>query len=158
MVDMMTPAVAEPIYDMKPMVVPPEEQSDIADLHHVLENSQTKGRFRLVTPDEVDIAIPESLYQILARVAQVMANGDAVTVIPVSQQLTVQQAADILNVPRPYMLALLQQGEIPSVAVGADKLIHNKDVLVYKEKRDRQRQIALDDLAQLSQLYGEYEG
>jgi len=83
-----------------------------------------------VTPDEVDVAIPESLHQILAWVAQVMANGDAVTVIPVSQQLTVQQAADILNVPRPYMLGLLEQGEIPFVAAGSERLIHNRDVLV----------------------------
>jgi len=110
MADMTTLAIEEPIYDMKPIVAPPEQQADIEALYHLLENEQTKGHLRLVTPDEVDVAIPESLHQILAWVAQVMANGDAVTVIPVSQQLTVQQAADILNVPRPYMLGLLEQG------------------------------------------------
>jgi len=158
MVDMTTLAVEEPVYDMKPLVAPPEQEADIAALYHVLENSQTKGDLRLVTPDEVDVAIPESLRQILARVVQVMASGDGVSVVPVSQRLTVQQAADILNVPRPYMLGLLQQGEIPFVATGTEKLIHIKDVLIYKEKRDRQRRVALDNLAELSQMYGEYEG
>ena len=75
--------------------------------------------------------------------------GDAVALVPVSQMLTTQQAADILNVSRPFLISLLDRGDIEYSMVGRHRRIKADTLFDYKSQRDNKRAKALDELGEL---------
>ena len=111
---------------------------------------------QLVGPGGESIEIPESVFYVLERITEVLASGDAITVVPVGKELTTQQAANLLNVSRQYLVRLLDQGEIPFRRTGKHRRLRVEDVLAYRERRDRDRKAALDELAQQSEEFGGY--
>jgi len=72
--------------------------------------------------------------------------GDGVTFVPISKQLTTQQAADILNVSRPFLIKLLEAGKIPFDKVGRHRRIRARDLFDYKRTRHDERAKAMADL------------
>jgi excisionase family DNA binding protein len=71
--------------------------------------------------------------------------------------MTTQQAADFLNVSRPYLIKLLEQGEIPHIKVGTHRRVPFQDLMKYKEQRDSKRRQALQELIEMSEEAGLYE-
>jgi excisionase family DNA binding protein len=147
---------------MTPVAVPPEQQAQVAALSRALEGmSHTPQRrapkCKLVGPKGETIALPESVFYVLERVAEVMARGDSITVVPVGRELTTQQAADLLNVSRQYLVRLLEEGRIPFRKTGKHRRLRIEAVLGFKEKRDRDRRAGLRELSQLSQEFGGYD-
>jgi excisionase family DNA binding protein len=115
------------------------------------------ARARIVSPTGVEIPLPEPMFHLLARIAEVLARGDAVTIVPVGQELTTQQAADLLNVSRQYLVRLLDASELPFTRTGGKhRRLRIEDVLAYKAKRDHEREQALDELAAMTQDMGGY--
>ncbi|MEW6475237.1 MAG: helix-turn-helix domain-containing protein [Actinomycetota bacterium] len=92
------------------------------------------------------------LIEVLAQVA----NGNAVTVAPVHAELTTQQAADLLNVSRPFLIKLLEDRQIPYRRVGNRRKVLLTDLLEYKRKDDEYRRSIADELAREAQDLGLY--
>lgn len=118
-----------------------------------IENSHAK----LVGADGEAIHLPDSVYQVLRQVVHAMASGQAISIVPQESEMTTQQAAEVLNVSRPYLIKLLEQGEIPHIKVGTHRRIRSQDLMTYKQQRDTKRSKLLDELIQESQDMGFYE-
>ena len=93
------------------------------------------------------IELPAPAVRLLQRVLAEMSAGNAVTLIPVRAELTTRQAADILNVSRPYLIGLLEQGKIPYRKVGTHRRIRFLDLTDYRRRMDMESRQALEKLA-----------
>jgi excisionase family DNA binding protein len=102
------------------------------------------------TADE-PLVLPHASVELLSGILREMAKGNAVTLIPVDAELTTQQAAELLNVSRPFLIEQLDNGSIPHRQAGAQRRVLFKDLMEYKQKMDQKRRRALDELTALSQ-------
>jgi len=147
---------------MSPVAAPPEQRAQVAALARAIEGMIEPRKRRaptckLVGPDGATTAIPESVFYVLERVAEVLARGDSLTVVPVGKELTTQQAADLLNVSRQYLVRLLDDGRIPFRKTGKHRRLRIEDVLAFGEQRDRDRRAGLRELSRLTQEFGGYD-
>lgn len=146
---------------MTPVAAPDEQLEAVAALLQLLEHAQRGGRteraYSVVGPNGTVLDIPASVLVLFERVIEVLARGDAITLVPVGKALTTQQAANILNVSRQYLVQLLDDGRIPHSKTGTHRRVRFDDVLAFKRQRDRDRMASLDDLARLTQEFGGYE-
>jgi len=143
------------VKESEPIFAPKSDATIMKQLDEEL--AQNQGVAKLVTLQGSEIRLPYSILKALMEVVHEMARGNAVRVMPIHAELTTQQAAELLNVSRPFLVSLLEQGEIKFRKVGTHRRILLEDLLVYKDRRDRERLSALDELAKEDQRLGLYE-
>ena len=104
-------------------------------------------------PDsDIQIVVPSFVLSFLIEVLTQVANGNAVTVAAVHAELTTQQAAELLNVSRPFLIKLLEDRRIPHRRVGNRRKVLLTDLLDYKRKDDAYRRSIADELTREAQV------
>lgn len=91
--------------------------------------------------------LPRPIYDLLVRVASALQEGKVISLVPETQELTTQAAANILGVSRPHLIKLLESNQLAYDMVGTHRRIKMKDLMAFQQERDRKRRLALDDLS-----------
>lgn len=136
-------------------VISPQLEAQSIELERIL--SVKGSQAKLVGANGEKITIPEPIYQVLLQVVHAMASGKAISIIPQQQELTTQQAAEYLNISRPYLIKLLEQGDIDYIKVGSHRRVRFDDLMKYKQQRDTKRREGLKELTQFLQDEGFYD-
>lgn len=104
--------------------------------------------------DGRDLILPRMALNLLRDLLTEMAQGNAVTVVPTHASLTTQEAANLLNVSRPHLVKLLEEGKLAFTKAGAHRRIRYQDLIAYRQQRDQRSQQLLDELAAQAQEHG----
>lgn len=150
---MTMPAFAEELGSRLPSA---NEKAAANQLRQILAAQASGDATLRVLDDEkkpTEVTITPGLSRLLMELLRHVGRGDAVTLVPVSQMLTTQQAADILNVSRPFLISLLEKGEIKFDTVGRHRRVKAVDLFEYKRARDDKRAKALSSLAEMDAEY-----
>lgn len=128
---------------------------DIAD---AAARALPDGRVVVIPTNKQDepVSLPESIVSVLAEILDHARRGEHVRVIADDEEITTQQAADLLNVSRPYLVGLVDQGKIPSRKVGPRRRLKLADVLLYRDVDRARRLEAVSTLAAEAQELGIY--
>jgi len=140
----------------EPIIAPQRERRALERIDEAL-SPRKRGVARLRGPRGEEMIIPQSLYAVLLQAVKQLMSGRAVSIMPVTAELTTQQAADLLNVSRPFVVQLLEQGVIPFHKAGTHRRVYLKHLLAYRRKRDQAAQKALGRLVAEAQELGIYD-
>jgi excisionase family DNA binding protein len=138
-------------------ITPTELEKEIAReaIHPVLCRLRASDGVRVHLVEEGEkgaaITLPKSAARLLYRILTEMAFGNTMTLVPVPAELTTQQAADLLNVSRPFLVKLLEEGQIPYRTVGTYRRVRFDDLMAYKKQIDEKRLKTLDELTAQAQ-------
>ena len=106
------------------------------------------------TPQEPPIRIPAPAARLLVQILDEMSRGNAVKLLPIHAELTTQEAAELLNVSRPTLIRLLNEGKMEFHKVGTHRRVPFKSALAYKKQIDKERKAALTELVAYDQELG----
>ena len=142
---------------LQEQVLPDSEAAALAhasagELSHLLATLPEAERAS-VKLDGHDLILPRQALALLRDILVEMAQGNAVTIVPTHAELTTQEAANILNVSRPHLVKLLNEGVIAYSKTGTHRRIRYQDLMAYKAERDQRSKEALDALTEQAQQF-----
>jgi excisionase family DNA binding protein len=145
----------------QPIVVSETDKTTLDKIEALLDKSLNEKKAlhlpKLVGSEGEEVALPETLTQALLSLVDYLGQGQAVSLIPLQNELTVQQAADLIDVPRSHIIKSLKKGEIPFREIGKQRKIKLEEVLTYQQKLRTNRRKLLTEITQLSQELGLYD-
>jgi excisionase family DNA binding protein len=100
------------------------------------------------------IELPTSALRLLVDILAELAEGNAVKVVPIHAELTTQEAADMLNVSRPHLVKLLEEGALAFHRTGKHRRVRFADLMAYKTRRDQASEDVMAELARQAQELG----
>ena len=134
-----------------------EAQNALRVLSKVAAKRRTPRTLVVKTDSEespLSVTVPRDAFDLFLEILGQMANGNAVTIVPVHAELTTQQAADLLNVSRPFLVKLIDDGKLPARLVGTHRRIKAADLQKYREEDQARRNTTIDELAAEAQKHG----
>ncbi|GGO47147.1 helix-turn-helix domain-containing protein [Streptomyces lasiicapitis] len=147
--------------DVRPVKLPDEKQESanqaLSRVRDYLAEHQDASQVRVTVQDGVDrepLVLPREAVELLASLLAHLGAGRAVSIVPSDAELTTQQAADMLNVSRPFLIGLLDAEEIEYRTVGSHRRITASSLLEYQRRDDHRRRLVADELTQLGQEMG----
>jgi excisionase family DNA binding protein len=125
----------------------PVSDAQVSRVHDFLTAHEAgQARYFLVgSAPEDRVELPIEVYRVLRKVVDALRQGLAVTVAPLTQTLTTQQAADLLGVSRPTVIKLLDRGKIPFERTGTHRRVLLRDLLEYRDQRRAEQYAALEE-------------
>jgi excisionase family DNA binding protein len=147
----MSPAISE----HQTITATTEDRADLLKLEDLLAHLQPEAiTLQLVGRSGEAIALPPPVFNLLHQMVHELLQGNSVTITPIHKELTTQEAADILNVSRQYLVELLEAQTIPYTKVGTHRRIRFGDLMNYKTDRDTHRRAGLSQMTKKSQKLG----
>jgi excisionase family DNA binding protein len=113
-------------------------------------------RLRVEEPDAASqsVVVPTVAFQLLLKILNELGDGNTVRVVAGHTDLTTGEISELLNVSRPYVIKLLDEGKIPSHLVGTHRRARLKDVLDYRDEHYKARKTILDQMSVIDQELG----
>jgi excisionase family DNA binding protein len=143
-----------------PTIAPEQEALLAHAAARAIETSEAAGqvglRMQLTHAGEevTTLDMPPAAIALIRRLLKDMGEGKAVTLVTDEPEITTEQAAKLLHVSRPYVVGLVDKGQLPARNVGKQRRLLLKDVLAYKRDNEAKRREALGELAALDQELG----
>ncbi|HUB25338.1 MAG TPA: excisionase family DNA-binding protein [Tepidisphaeraceae bacterium] len=131
-----------------------ESSRRLSKISHRRSNKNLQFRVRAQGGAEEVISVPSAAFKLFADLLRYMAKGNGVALVPLDSEVTTQQAANLLNVSRPFLIDQLEKRLIPFRKVGTHRRVLIRDLMTYKRRMDRNRLKALDELSSLDQKLG----
>ena len=140
----------------KPNTVMPSEQdarlaTESSRILSAFDGKQDGNEFRVKLEGGEELRLPSAVKTLLIHLLTEMSRGNAVKIIPIHAELTTQEAADYMNVSRPFLVGLLEKGEIKFHMVGTHRRVKFEDLSAYKRKKDAERDAAMAELTKQAQ-------
>lgn len=131
----------------------PAQQKEVQQSVNSLKQirSSKNSVFLTVSEDSTPITLPSGAVSYLEQILEHMSKGENVSIVPESQRLTTQQAADFMNVSRPHVVKLMETGVLPFTKVGKHRRVDSRDLKSYYEKQQKRARKALGKLASQAQ-------
>lgn len=147
-------ATTADIVDLAERLPTIEEMESAAEAASALARARNgNGSLTIPIAGEGDVRLAPAIADVIIELLGILARNNMVTIVPTGAELTTQQAADLLNVSRPYISKLLKEEKIDHVRVGSHRRVPLSALMAYKAERDAGRKAALRELARLGQEY-----
>jgi excisionase family DNA binding protein len=140
---------------LDPVSLPVSQEEQVRALHGLLQEA---GEALLIGKSgKPAMKLPDAVYDLLLQILSVMEEGKAISIVPVTQDLTTQQAAELLGVSRPFFVKVLEKGHLPYHLTGTHRRVYLKDLLAYKQHRDQEWHAAIERMADEADKSGLYD-
>lgn len=140
--------------DREPIAAPNTDQEALRGVEAMTQS----GLELRVSAGDQSVELPEALRLVLEQAAHELVRGNRVSLLPLGRMLTTRQAAEMLNVSRPFLIQLLERDEIPFEMVGTHRRVVIEDVLRYRAQRSERRREVLRALSEEADELGIYTG
>jgi len=134
--------------------VPSKKDAELATQASRALATKAEAELTVTLDDGTELKLPKAATRLLHHLLTEMSLGNAVTLIPIHAELTTQEAADYLNVSRPYLIKLLEAKEIPFHMVGTHRRVKFSDLEAYRKNAELERREAMQELATQAQKLG----
>lgn len=135
----------------------PADGGDAALLQTIDSRLERDGEMRLLDRRGEILPVPAAAFSLVHDLIHRLARGEAVVLAAAGEDLTTEEAADLLGISRTYLVEMLERDEIPYSKTGSHRRIRRRDLLIYKQRRDAARREGLRQITRLSQELGLYE-
>ncbi len=136
---------------LDPMTMSSDQMETVGALHQLLQKQHSA---RLVGPDGTSVELPDTIRRLLVEAVRRLEQGDAVSITPIPEELTIYQAAELLGVSHVFIEKLLESNQLPSGSAGTLRRVRLVDLLAYKDQQKSLRLQALEELVRYDQELG----